>query len=283
MTYPVTHAPLELPATFVFDHVSLQDFVDCPRRFYLRYVEQLRSPAPEAAPLRDFDAEQERDRQFHRLVHQHLRGIPLKALDATIDNEMVAEWWNAYRKYALADLPKRRLPLVSLSAPLSGRRLVARYELLAFSDDHVTIVEWKTEPERPTRAALQQRIQTVIYPYLLAQAGAQHNNGQRINPARISLVYWFTEAPQQPEIFEYSAEQFAADDALLDKLAADILRRNADAFELTDNLDLCQFCAYRSLNGRGTTAGSVMGAPFGLESESFNHDREYGQVTEAGF
>jgi hypothetical protein len=279
----VTPAPIELPATFVFDHVSLQDFVDCPRRFYLRYVEQLRSPAPEAAPLRDFDAERERDLQFHRLVHQHLRGLPLKALEATITDDVVAEWWKAYRKYALVDLPKRHLPHASLSAPLAGRRLVARYDMLAFSDDRATIIEWKTELERPTRETLQRRIQTVVYPYLLAQAGAQHNNGQRINPARISLIYWFTEAPQQPELFEYNAEQFTADGVLLDKLAADILNRSADAFELTDNLDLCQFCAYRSLNGRGTTAGSLIAAPFGLEGDGFSNYREYGHVTEAGF
>lgn len=279
----VTHAPIELPATFVFDYVSLQDFVDCPRRFYLRYVEQLRSPAPEAAPLRDFDAERERDLQFHRLVHQHLRGIPVKALEATIDDDVIAEWWKAYRKYALVDLPKRRLPHIKLSAPLSGRRLVAHYDLLAFNNEQATIVEWKTEAERPTRDALQRRMQTVIYPYLLAQAGAQHNNGQRLTPTSITLMYWFTETPQQPEIFEYNAEQFTADGALLDKLAADILNRSADTFELTDNLALCQYCAYRSLNGRGTTAGSLITAPFGLEGGSFSQQREYGQVTEAGF
>jgi hypothetical protein len=272
-----------LPTDFQFSAPSLQDFADCPRRFYLRYVEELRYPVPEAAPLRAFDEQLERDVQFHHLVHQHQRGIPLKALETTIADDTVEDWWKAYRKYALIDLPKRRSPLVNLSTPLGGRRLVARYDLLAFDDDHAMIVEWKTEDYRSTRAVLQRRLQTVIYPYLLAQAGAHLNDGEPIDPARISMVYWFPDAPQEPEVFQYSARQFDADAMLLDKLAADILQRSEDEFELTDNLDLCQFCAYRSLNNRGTTAGNLLEAELDIAREGFDTRRELSQIGEIGF
>jgi hypothetical protein len=272
-----------LPNDFQFSAPSLQDFADCPRRFYLRYVEELRYPAPESSPLRDFDEQLERDMQFHHLAHQHQRGIPIKALEATIADDMVEDWWKAYRKYALVDLPKRRSPLVNLSTPLGGRRLVARYDLLAFDDDHAMIVEWKTEDHRPTRAVLQRRLQTVIYPYLLAKAGAHLNDGEPIDPTRISMVYWFPDAPQEPEVFQYSARQFESDAMLLDKLAADILQRSEDEFELTDNLDLCQFCAYRSLNNRGTTAGNLLEAELDIAREGFDTRRELSQIGEIGF
>jgi len=145
------------------------------------------------------------------------------------------------------------------------------------------IVEWKTEENRPTRDVLQSRLQTVVYPYLLAKAGAHLNNGQPINPATISMIYWFPEQPQEPEVFEYSAKQFKAHDILLDKLAADILQRSVNEFELTDNLDLCQFCAYRSLNNRGVKAGNLLEAELDIAREGFDRRRELSQIGEIGF
>jgi len=42
--------PLELPSTFAFSQSSLQSYVNCPRRFWLAYVEELTWPALEVAP-----------------------------------------------------------------------------------------------------------------------------------------------------------------------------------------------------------------------------------------
>ena len=48
--------PLSLPATFAFSQSSLQAYANCPRRFWLAYVEQLPWPALETKP---FDAYEE--------------------------------------------------------------------------------------------------------------------------------------------------------------------------------------------------------------------------------
>jgi hypothetical protein len=40
-----------LPLDFQFSQGSLQDYVDCRRRFQLRYLDQLAWPAVEAEPL----------------------------------------------------------------------------------------------------------------------------------------------------------------------------------------------------------------------------------------
>lgn len=243
-----------LPDDFQFSASSLQDFVDCPRRFYLRYVRQLVYPAAEAEPLRPFEQHVERALRFHHLIHQHQIGIPADALEATIPDDTIGEWWENYLAHAPADLPDKRLPEVTLSAPMGNRRLVARYDLVAVGERAV-IVDWKTALVRPSREALERRLQTRVYPYVLARAGAHLNGGQSINPAAIRLIYWFAEFPQQPEIFTYSAEQFERYGAYLESLTADIAQRGEDAFPLTDNTDLCRFCAYRSLNDRGSTAG----------------------------
>lgn len=273
-----------LPDGFQFSQSSLQDFVDCPRRFYLRYIRQLRFPAAQVEPLREFERQAERGRLFHHLVHQQRVGIPTAALEATIADETVATWWGSYLTNAPADLPTSQHAEIMLSVPLAGKRLAARYDLLAIEPGkRAVIVDWKTGLRRPTREWLAQRLQTVVYPYVLTRAGAHLNGDQPIPPEQITLIYWFAEFPDQPETFTYSAEQFRQDEARLNALAADILRRDADDFELTENTDLCRFCSFRSLNGRGTSAGNLLETDGDSERDDFDIDLHLDQIAEAAF
>ena len=107
-----------LPDDFQFSASSLQDIIDCPRRFYLRYVRQLRYPAAEAEPLRAFEQHVEHALRFHQLVHQHQVGIPADALEASIADETVGAWWKSYLAHAPADLPPSRFSEIALSVPL---------------------------------------------------------------------------------------------------------------------------------------------------------------------
>jgi hypothetical protein len=271
------------PTDFQFSHAALQDFVDCPRRFYLRYIRQLRYPAPESDPLRELDQHVQREARFHKLVHQHQIGIPVKALEATIADETLADWWEAYLEHLPADLPPKRRADVTLSAPLAGRRLVAKFDLLAIGERAVIMV-WKTAPHRPKRAWLEKRLQTVVYPYVLAQAGAHLNSGKPIPPDNIRLVYWFADEPEQPEVFDYSAAQYKQGGKQLAALAADVLRREGEAdFELTEDVERCLYCSYRSLNERGTKAGNLLIADTGEPAEYFDLDLRLDQIGELGF
>ena len=40
----------KLPPQFAFSQSSLQDYMDCPRRFQLRYLDRLIYPAAESEP-----------------------------------------------------------------------------------------------------------------------------------------------------------------------------------------------------------------------------------------
>ena len=152
----------------------------------------------------------------------------------------------------------RRYAEVGLSAPLGDFRILAKFDLVILTPDgSARILDWKTARKRPRRPWLADRWQTRVYPYLLARAGADLNQGRPILPDRIEMVYWFADFPAQPERFVYTAAAFEKDQSELSDLTATIHRLAADQFPLTDNEKRCVYCEYRSLCERGIRAGAI--------------------------
>ena len=167
---------MPLPADFQFSQASLQDYVECPRRFQLRYLLQLRWPAPEAEPAEEHERHMHDGETFHRLIHQHRLGIPVEVPQPGAGEEgssLLAQWWSAYLGAPPPDLPRLQYPELPLSAPLGEHRLVAKFDLVAIEPGRrAVIVDWKTSRRRSSRSFLSARLQTRVYRYALAQAGA---------------------------------------------------------------------------------------------------------------
>lgn len=252
---------MQLLSDFQFSQSSLQDFATCPRRFYWRYLAKLRYPAPETTPLLLAEAHMARGAAFHRMIEQYFRGIPADAIESAQTDDQIDRWWADFLRYALADLPERRLPEQILSIPVETpngtARLTAKYDLIALGTDGALICDWKTSFRRPSRETLARRLQTIVYRYVLARAGAAINGGNPLRVDQIQMRYWFTAQPEAPETFRYDAEQYRQDGAIISGLISSILARDntADAFPLTDDMNACAFCNYRALCDRGTQAG----------------------------
>ncbi len=250
----------QLPDTFQFNQGSLQDYLDCPRRFQLRYILEQPWPAVESEPLLEHEQYAGRGRRFHQLLEQHTAGLPVETLTASLADADLARWWRNYLNTpppGVLSLPLRRAEVV-LSAPIAGHRLVARYDLLAMEPgQRAVIVDWKTERKRPTRAQLAERMQTRVYRYLLVEA-AQAWNAAPLPPEQVEMIYWFAEFPAEPEIFAYDAAQHAADSQYISDLIAQIAMRTDAIFPLTPQARHCRFCVYRSLCDRGSAADSTL-------------------------
>lgn len=243
---------MSLPNDFIFSQSALQDYLECPRRFELRYLLNLRWPALEAEPALAHEAKIFRGQEFHHLLHQHAAGVPEQTLEATIDDAEVLGWWKRYLDWQNLQLPARRFPELTLTAPLAGSMLMAKYDVFArTADGNFLIVDWKTG--RPQKnAVLARRMQTIVYPYVLARAGAWLNDGAPIASEKIRMVYWFAETGETQE-FQLTAEKDREDEETLRELISEIAARFEFPLTLTERA--CRFCSYRSLCERGVEAG----------------------------
>lgn len=245
---------MNLPADFVFSQSSLQDYLDCARRFELRYLLHVSWPAVESEPMLLYEQHTRQGEDFHRLIHQHLIGIPEEAVSRQIVDETLKQWWANYRTHAPRSLPAEKHAEFTLSAPLGGYRLVAKLDLLAVDPgQQFVIVDWKTSLRKPDRQTLAKRVQTAVYRYLVVAAGAYLNGGQAVRPEQVEMIYWFVVEPNSPEHFGYDSTQFNAEHEKLLDVITEIDHRSG--FALTEDRSKCLFCTYRSLCERGERAG----------------------------
>lgn len=243
-----------LSSDFQYSQSSLQDYIDCARRFELRYVDRLRWPSIETEPIENVEQQMQCGEQFHRLIHQHQVGIDAPALEKCITDETIRNWWRNYLTTGLVGLPSQRFAERSLRMTMQGHQLVAKYDLLAIEPGkRAVIVDWKTSERRPNRANLLRRLQTIVYPYVLVEAGHQLNGGVAIKPSQVTMIYWFTNFPDVPQVFEYSDITHRENGDTIAALMREIDARQA--FEKTDDVTRCRYCVYRSLCERGVQAG----------------------------
>ena len=262
--------PLKLPSTFAFSQSSLQSYVNCPRRFWLAYVEQLSWPALEASPYDEHEQLLRLGGQFHQLVERAEAGLPTDLLTEGLDYPL-DEWFESYQRHRPADLPTEVVEVERvLSAPLAveaGRyRLAARYDLIAVggegADRRAVILDWKTNERVTKRSTLAQRMQTLVYPYVLVEASAGLPWGPLV-PEQVEMRYWFTAAPAEAVSFGYSSELHAANRAKFEQLLNEILsgERERDFPKVADTEEnrkrFCGYCIYRSRCDRGVKASDL--------------------------
>lgn len=265
---------------------SLQDYVDCPRRFQLRYVDRLSYPAIESEPTLENEKHQQEGEYFHRLVQQYLIGIPAEQISKIANTANLQRWWENFlaqpdfRSLAVRWRFGSLLPEATLSAPLGQFRLLAKYDLIAIADNKVTIYDWKTYRKRPRNEFLSARMQTRVYRALLVHAGAHLNNNKPFEPEQIEMIYWFSDFPNDPARFAYTSIQYKRDWDTLLKLSDDI--KTASSYPLTDDRTKCLFCPYRSYCERGVKAGDVDQAETEMEAEEL-FDVNFEQIGEIAF
>jgi CRISPR/Cas system-associated exonuclease Cas4 (RecB family) len=236
---------LKLPRGFQFTQSKLQDFVDCERRFYLRHILGQQWPSPLAEPQDKFERAMKRGARFHQLVERHQLGIPLHLLQRTIANDAVMlDWLDRYQGI-LKEIGNFDAvhPEVSLSTHIADFPLVAKFDLIGVQGDSVIAIDWKTG-RLPDNTRLEQRMQTVVYRYVLYKEVSGIVDRVIKN---FTLVY--------ASLDNGELRQFSVDESHLAELEATIQKVieaiQHSEFEKVESERPCRFCLYRGLCERG--------------------------------
>ena len=250
----------------VLSQGSLQDFVYCRMRFQLKYVRQQIWPAVSVEPALEHEVNSLKGQQFHSyveryyLLREYLSSDEVQQLiGSAIADPEVARWWNAYLAEPPLNLPEEVVvPEARVSIDFAGHRLVGVFDLLAVEpEQRVVIVDWKTARRRPTREVLSDALQTRVYP-ILAVHGLGSYFGGYVDPARITMVYWYANYPGEPHVYHYSDAQYKVDYAFVRQLLMDVslVIGQADVLaEMTLDEKHCHYCGFRSFCDRGVLPG----------------------------
>jgi hypothetical protein len=272
----------KLPPSFIFSQSSLQDYFDCPRRFQLRYIEHLAWPAVETEPVMDNERRLQEGQLFHRMIQQHLVGLPVEKLARLANTPDLSRWWKNYLDHQFNIDGYAQYAELTLSAPVGTHRLLAKYDLLAITPGQkVIIVDWKTYHKRPKDEWMAARMQTRVYRALLIQAGAYLNSGVPIQPEQVEMIYWYADFPSEPSCFLYNSAQYKRDWDGLTDIISEI--GNHRHFPLTEDEKKCAYCPYRSYCNRGGKAGTMGEAGDETEDASTEFNLNYEQIAEIEF
>jgi predicted RecB family nuclease len=268
---------MSLPDGFLLSQSNLQDYVDCQRRFQLRHLLHQAWPAVEAEPYLENERKIDLGAQFHKVVHQHLVGVPCDTIDNSVAaDETMHSWWSNYIEAVntgnlkpFYDPSFQRFEEISLSVPIGKHRLVAKFDLLVVQPNgQWSIIDWKTSQNHPRRRWLEDRLQTHVYPYVLTTAGSRLVGSTSLDPGKVEMIYWFTNQPDRPEHFSYSASRYHEDGRFLSSLISTINQKSDPIFPLTPDTKRCLFCTDRSVCNRGVQAGDLQHLEEWMEPET---------------
>ena len=242
---------MPLPTDFVASATALECYATCPRRFRHRYIDRL----PAAGPDETTASRMRRGTLFHRLVVWDDLGLDTSLILQAEDDPGLVEVWASYCQHreALFEGYTRIQHDQVLTARCGSVAVQARLDALAFGPDGgVTIFDWKTglHPDRPR---LSVSPQSKVYPYVVWNTPAVHDGLDDKIHARINLVYWFPDEPQDPLRIQCDTGHIEASSNWLSESLDTIMCD--DLFEMTPDRRTCRTCEYLAHCGVRAEAG----------------------------
>ena len=266
-----------------FSARKMQDYLDCERRYELRYILDQSWPGITSEPVLEIESNIRKGNEFHYLAHQFFTGIPEKTLVETIHDDIMFKWFENFLSFCKSLKAKYLYSEFRLTAHVGKNKLTAIYDLIYLNEnDEIGIIDWKTSKFVPKKNTLKLKVQSILYPFILHEASAEFLPGSYYPPEKISMRYWYPASPTEEFIFTYGHSVHEEYRVFLEDIISEIQGKKIGEFELTNDEKKCGFCPYRSLCNRGLTASNY------LKSESYLMDEsdlspDFDQLPEISF
>lgn len=204
-------------------------------------------PAPPTDRFGEREAAIERGVTFHQLVLQESLGMAVEEVVANSEDALLKEWWQNWRTLG-PEVPAHETHSETInSVPVAGQRLVARFDRVMVESGRVWVFDWKTGRKMPEQSEYADSWQTLVYRFVMAEAGALWNGGQPIAPADITLIYWHAQYPETLRPIGYcNAEHEEARRLISAAITSIVALPDENAFAKTDDLNECRRCEFQA-------------------------------------
>jgi len=274
---------LEISNQFTFSAYKLQDYLDCERRFELKYLLKQQWPAIRSEPIYELEQQMQLGQQFHLFAQQFFSNIATGEIQKQINDETLSLWWDNFVPFAKNLLSQEYDAEHKISIKLNNMRFIAILDLLIIDKNmKYAIIDWKTNKKKPSSQQIKNSIQSRLYPLVLFLSENERISPNHISPDQIEMLYWFANFPDQIESFQYSNYQYQEDLTFLQELIQKISQKKPGEFLKTTRTQSCKFCQYRSLCERGTIAGSQDNPEVDIWNEEIV-DIDFSQIGELEF
>jgi len=224
---------------------ALSTYQTCALRFKFRYVDNLfwsklwgSAPADRAAL--------ERGQAFHLMARRYYMGLDPAQLADPLEQKELEAWMQLLTGFLPRSFDPLFYPELELRLNRPDLKFMAKFDLVVVDPDgRATIFDWKTEKRMPRRSYLQKSAQTLVYRYMLCEAGGAYSPRGRFRPDEVTMIYWNPLFPSKWERMAYSETQFHKDQGYLQELSARILHTAPDMFLATTNEAACRSCEYQ--------------------------------------
>ncbi len=274
---------MNLPENFYFSQNKLQDYIDCPRRFELKHILKQEWPAIRSEPVREIEHHQQLGNQFHLFIQQFFNGLSSESIQKQTADPVLLNWWRSFELFSKTIHYEKAYPELQISAQIGAFRFYGVIDLLTTDKSgNIVIYDWKTNQIKPSRATLNQKIQTRLYRLMAALNYARFYKDGPFSPDTIRMEYWYVNDPAATMVFPYNESLFLSDQSDLLQLIESIHRTEKGEFLKTEDEKRCKFCNYRSLCARGIRAG-VLSSVDDLPDDEDIIDFDLNQLTELEF
>lgn len=260
-----------------FSQSALDIFEKCPLKFRRRYLDGLFWPQDWGG-----DAEQreviERGKLFHRLAQRYYAsGEKIREELLTVN---LKKWFKGLQEFRPYNHRDEFYPEQELRINQDGIKLVAKFDLLYLdkSANRFIIYDWKTNKKPfPREDKFNNNMQSIVYLYVLAEAGKQYFSTANLQLDDISLIYWNPRFPKNIKTVKYNQRKYRDNKDFLTKKISGIKSLNYVDFMAINDEKICKYCEYRPICFAKKTE------LLALEEDDLNFELDWESIEEIQF
>ncbi|ACV64642.1 hypothetical protein Dtox_3949 [Desulfofarcimen acetoxidans DSM 771] len=226
-----------------FSQQSLNIYNTCALKFRLRHIDGLYWPQSRTTEEEKHSIE--KGRQFHLLAQRYYSCLDNTVPRGSPYEHDLRQWLDSLRNTFAMTGENSYYPEFTLRLNRNGIKLQAQYDLIVLTPDNSLIIyDWKTDARPLRKTELLNRMQTMLYLFLLAETASVITAGQAVEPEKIKMIYWNPIFAGQNIEIDYSAARHKDFARYITGLIKRILQLNYPDFQATEEKNHCGRCEY---------------------------------------